>query len=205
VSDYCLQGIATALGKCFPHGDKILYLKSSCFDASIRSGTDISLLFDHDEDRRLTKRLQIHAGEKGVAFRYLIPGSWSSSFSEIADDVDTYIPVSIGYKDARKETTTIDGVEITSVIEAKLEEISLLSGAPAVDSTYARVVSLDTCGTLEEDYNAGRLHLIGQYVSLHRAFKASENGGRVEYSHATSPYDRAAARFERALQTLGIK
>jgi hypothetical protein len=32
--------------------------------------------------------------------------------------------------------------------------------------------------------------------------KAEENGGKVNYSHATSPYEKAADRFERSLRTL---
>ncbi len=95
---------------------------------------------------------------------------------------------------------TIDGAQIKVVTEATLNELSLISETPAVKATYARVVSADRCGTLVDD--SERLELIGRYINLHRKARASDNDGIVKYAHATSPYDRAADRFEKALRDL---
>jgi hypothetical protein len=100
---------------------------------------------------------------------------------------------------------TIDGEQVKVIVKATLNEISVLSREPAIKSTYGRVVSLETCDDLEDEYDSGRLQLVGQFVSLHRNMKAFENGGEIRYSHATSPYERAADRFERALKNLEIK
>src|ERR1700730_4395012 len=199
MSDLVLQGKATDFDKPFIHGNRILNLRSGCFDASLRE-CDVSLFLDHKESRLGTtaNRLEVYAGPESLVFRYTLPNGPSESevkLSELADDFDSYIACSIGYEATKTETAVIDGVQVTTVIEAKLLEISLLSCAPAVSSTYSRVVSLETCGTLAEDYD--RLQLVGSYVSLHRAMKASENGGNVEYRNVTTPYERAAANFER--------
>lgn len=198
---YVLQGVATEIGKCFIHGDQVLFFNPGCFDASIQE-TDVPILYDHDHGKRLTKSVEVHADEKALVFRYQIPHCPSYKFSEPADDFDTYLAVSIGFTATKTETMAIDGVKVTSVIEAKLNEISLLSGAPAVARTFARIVSLDTCEDLEDDCESGRFQLHGAYVNLHRKFKASENGGVMNYGHSTSDYDRAANNFERKLHGL---
>lgn len=140
-------------------------------------------------------------------FRFLLPESRNSalskSYSEIADDYNSYAPVSIAFKHVATESEIIDGVKVTSVVEADLLEISILSKAPAISSTYARVASWETCCGLQEDYELGRFELVGNYVSLHRTIKARENNGVVKYNHATSPYDRAADNFQKALRKLG--
>jgi phage head maturation protease len=200
---YVIQGIACEFGKCFSDGREIIYLKSGCFDSC--SEADIRLLLDHKGKSLGTTadRLEIHIGKEAMAFRYTIPdSSWNTTFSEPADDLNTYVPVSIGCNPTKTETITIDGVQVKVIVEATLNEISLLSQEPANKSTYGRVVSSETTGSLDDDYDAGRLELVGRYVNLHRAHKASENNGIVQYTHASSPYERAAANFERKLQTL---
>jgi hypothetical protein len=204
---FVLQGIATETGKCCRGKDgNVLYLNHGCFDASIDSGIEVSLLLDHDSKSCIgtttNNKLAIYAGSKGVAFRFTIPESWSKDLADHADDFETYVPVSIGLKDGSATPINIDGTQVASVDEAKLYEVSILSKAPAIHSTYARIVSLETCGTLQHDYDSGRLDLVGKYIGIHRAYKASENGGVVKYHHVTSPYDRAASRFVTALQTL---
>jgi phage head maturation protease len=204
VNDLVLQGKATEFDKPFIHGNEIIRLKAYCFDASLREN-DVSLFLDHKEARLGTtaNRLEVYAGKEALVFRYTIPNGSSESeikFSELSDDLESYIPCSIGFERIKTETSTIDGVQVVTVIEGKLREISLLSCAPAVHSTYGRVVSLETCGTLEDDY--GRLEMVGSFINLHRAFKASENGGVVQYSHATTPYDKAADSFTRTLKAL---
>lgn len=207
MSDLVLQGIATATGQCFFGKDgNVLYLKHGCFDASIISGLEVRLLLDHDSKSCLAKttndKLEVCAGATGIAFRFHIPDSCSGAFRGYADDFDSYLPVSIGFKDGIAEAITIDGVKVTSVINATLCEVSILSKPPAIHSTYGRVVSANTCGPLKDDYDSGRLALAGRYVALHRAYKASHNNGVVEYCHSTSAYDRTASKFETALRKL---
>jgi len=95
---------------------------------------------------------------------------------------------------------TVDGTQIKVVTEATLNEISIISSAPAVKATFARIVGADSCNDLADD--SERLELIGRYISLHRKAKASENDGLIKYAHATSPSDRAADRFTKALAAL---
>jgi hypothetical protein len=200
--EFCLQGVASEFGKYFQHGDDILRLNSRCFDKSLRSGRDIKLLINHDTSQCLgswTDKLMIYAGEKRLVFRFLLPGS---EFNHLANDFDSYVPVSIGYITEKTESTTVNGIKVVTVVEGSLTEISILDKAPAVHSTYGRVVSWETCGGLQEDYEAGRFELVGKYISLHRASKALDNNGVVDYRHSTSPYHRAANNFERALQNL---
>jgi HK97 family phage prohead protease len=205
MTDLVLQGTATAFDKPFAHGDEVWILKSGCFDRSLRSGHDVKLLMNHEEEHCLGSGEQIllYAGKTALVFRYLISDSKHNKFFEdVADDMDTYVPVSIGFERTKSETTRVDGVNVITVIEAKLNEVSILDKAPAVHSTYGRVVSWNTCGSLEEDSENGRFDLVGRYVGLHRAVKAQDNGGNIDYRNTTTPYERAADRFQLALQKL---
>ena len=74
------------------------------------------------------------------------------------------------------------------------------TSAPAIDTTYARIVSDDACGSLTEDYD--RILMVGRYVNLHRKVLAADNNGIVEHKHVASSYDVAANRFVRALANL---
>src|ERR1700730_9036029 len=140
--DLVIQGIATQLEKPFTHGDDILILKSGCFDTSLRGANDIKLLLNHDPEHCLGSskdgRLLIHAGEKELVFRFLI-GKADKLFSDIADDIESYFPISIGYVTTKTEMEVVDGVSVKSIVEADLREISILNNAPAIHSTYGRV------------------------------------------------------------------
>jgi HK97 family phage prohead protease len=207
VSGLVLQGVASD-AKPFVHGDNIVVHRAGCFTESLRN-RDVRLLLNHDDAHCLgstrDQSLLIHEGDKGIVFRFLLPDSFEAKFADMADDFSSYIPVSIGYRYAESQTKTevINGINCVTILEAKFDEISLLDLSPAIHSTYARVATWETCNGLKEDYELGRFELVGRYVSLHRAVKAKDNGGVVNYAHATKPYDRAADRFVSALKRLG--
>jgi phage head maturation protease len=205
VNDLVFQGIAARTGKIIRDGDDYLYLKPDCFAKSLSDGDDVGLWIDHDERQSLTRRnkLELYATKSALAFRWAAPNSWKfdTELSVFADDFDTYLPISIGFVKTKIQKVTLDGgITVTVVEEAKLDEVSILSSPPAEHSTFGRIVTLDTCDELKDDMERFELH--GAYIGVHRAFKASENNGQVKYSHATSSYDRAADRFERALKNL---
>jgi HK97 family phage prohead protease len=204
LSALVIQGTATELDKPFAHGNDVMILKSGCFDSSMGSSDAIKLLLNHDFAHCLgswPEQLLLYAGKKALVFRYLLPNSnqYRKTFEEMADDFLTYVPISIGFDRTKSETTKVDGVNVITVIEAKLNEVSILNKTPAVHSTYGRVVSWGTCGSLQEDCESGRFDLVGRAIGLHRAVKAQENGGKIEYQNATTPYERAADRFQYAL------
>jgi HK97 family phage prohead protease len=195
-----IQGEATRFDVPIAHGDKIIILKSGCFDECLKSGTKIDLLMDHDSTKSFgstENRLLLYAGQKSLAFRFLIPERHSKEYAEVGDDLDYFLAVSIGYKNAKTEASVVDGVNVVSVISADLEEVSLLDKPGAVKTTFARVVDIETCGLLADDSDSGMFELYGTYYSLRRAAKAAG----VDVSE--SAYDKAATRFEKALMRLG--
>jgi hypothetical protein len=100
----------------------------------------------------------------------------------------------------KTETITCEGVPVKVILEAKLNEVSLIDKDPAIDTTYARVVSADSCNSLEDDY--ARILTVGRVIALHRKIMAIENGGKVDYKHVASSYDVAANRLVRAIRAL---
>ncbi len=108
--EFCLQGVASEFDKPFVHGDHVLILQSDCFSKSLRS-SDIKLLLNHDTSHCLGSqdRLMIYAGEKSLVFRFPLSGP---GFKELADDFETYVPVSVGYITKETETTIIDGSKL---------------------------------------------------------------------------------------------
>ena len=196
IKRYAIEGICTALKTCFEHGGRVLYFEPDCFSDSRHT----KLLYDHDREVIKNRTVEIFAGEKGLAFRMTLPESDDDSFATVSDDYNTYLACSIGYKDASIKTMLIEGVEVACVVKATLQEISILSKPPAVDTTFARIVDLAKCGTLADDY--AMIYLTGRYVNLHRKAMAMDNGGIVKHGHSTSDYDRAADKFTRLLAEL---
>lgn len=201
-----IQGLATEYNKIFRHCGAFMRLDRSCFDASLKSSdTNVYFIINHDMKQSLGHQgnlLEVYAGRDHLAFRYLLPEAGTKLFDDLSDDFDSYLGVSLGTSITKTESVEVAGHIVTTVMEAKLNEISMLSGIPAVDSTYGRVVSLDTCDTLENDYLSGKLALHGRYIGLHRKVRAQDSGNEVIYSHSTSPYDRTAERFRQALSRL---
>jgi phage head maturation protease len=200
MTQFVIQGQASAFGKPIAHGDKIIILQSGCFDECLKSGGKIDLLMDHDSTKSFgstENRLLLYAGQESLTFRFLIPERGSKEYAEVSDDLDYFLAVSIGYKNAKTETSVVDGVKVVTVISADLEEVSLLEKAGAVPTAFARVVDIETCGLLADDSESGMFDLYGTYYSLRRAAKAAG----VDVSE--SAYDKAATRFERALMRLG--
>jgi phage head maturation protease len=198
---YAIQGVFCELNKCFAHGKEVLYLKPGVFD-SWADNDDVRLLIAHEGKSLATTadRLDIYLGDDALTFRFKMPESWGGEpFSDAAGDVETYFAASCGFKYNAYETVTIDGVEVKIISSATLEEISLVKD-PAVKGTYARIVSIDACNSLEDDHNL--IKLAGRIITLHRKVKALETGDEIQYSHVTTPYERASDRFTSALQAL---
>jgi phage head maturation protease len=204
---FLLQGVATKFGEIIDYGDRLMYLKSDCLDKSIARGDDVRLLYDHDDESPVLRNcyVELYATKSELAFRVGL-GEDSARLGflyQIADVYEAYIPVSVGLTKTRSNVLEIDGHLVEVVEEATIDEISILSkDSPAVKSTFARVVTQESCDEMKADVDAGRFGLHGAYISLHRSMKAAESGDVVKYAHSPTEYDRAAARFERALQNL---
>jgi hypothetical protein len=128
---------------------------------------------------------------------------FKSAVDDIADSVEDYWPVSIGFEKKKFERKVIEGIPCLIIEEAKLTEVSILKTDPAVSSTFARVVRASSCESLQEDYEAGRFELMGKFISLHRKVQALDTDGKVNFVHQSSEYDRKANGFTRALERLG--
>jgi hypothetical protein len=197
-----VQGVAFEFGKLFVSDNQAWLAKAGCFG----SISHVDLLIQHkgnsfastENDDRL---LQFHSGDEALLFRCYFPDDWfGKELSDQTDCLETYHAVSAGFTVKKTETINCDGVPVKVIVEAKLKEISLIDGAPAVDTTYARVVSADTCGSLADDYNL--ILTVGRFIGIHRKAMAIENGGEIQYKHIASSYDVAADRFTKALARL---
>lgn len=195
-----IQGIAAHMGKVFHDGNEFLYFKAGCFSGS---ENNVGLCYDHEGKIFAHDRLEVHFGDDSVAFRYEIPKSWAEQFHDVCDEIETYVPVSLGLTITKSKLVKIDGETVKVIVAADLKEISVLTKSdPAIKSTYGRIVSSDTIGELSEDVEAGRLDLVGRVISLHRKVKAADNGGVVSYANSLTDYERAGNRFTSALMRL---
>jgi phage head maturation protease len=200
--DIYIEGVATEFEKFFSHGkdgSEAWLIKSGAFDDT-RGEKEVRLLLDHDETASLGgtgKRLELHYGKDSVAFRFRI--GKSSDFDHMVDEYDSYFGVSIGFKTLESQRGTIEGVPVLIIEKATLTELSILKGAPAVDSTFGRFVSAKHCQSLRDDYDDGHFSLVGRFISLHRKVESLDNDGKITYKNITTPYDHAANQFQRAL------
>jgi len=142
---------------------------------------------------------------ESLAFRYFIPKISDNDVPDVADmadDIESYFGISVNHTPTKSEKVSIDGVDVTMVHESRLIEISMLSTEPAVKSTYGYFATMESCNELKHDVETGVFDLRGKAISIHRKITATENNGVVKYSHQTSDYDRAAAKFTRLLAKL---
>lgn len=194
-----IQGVGFEFSKIFVTDGKAFYATPGCFG----SLTDIDLLTDHKGQSYANtgNDLLVHSGPEALVFRAYFPDEWfAKAVADQTDELDTYLGVSTGFTIMKSKTIDCDGTPVTVILEAKLDEISLLSSPPVIDTTYARIVSHETCGSLAEDYE--RIVTVGKYVNLHRKVLAAEHDGVVEHKHIVSSYNAAANRFTRALSAL---
>jgi phage head maturation protease len=202
--EYVLHGLSAEFDKPFQYGDGIIVLKSGCLDSSLKSGTKVVITMNHEIDKPFgssNNRLQLYANKTGMYFRYFMPTG--NDLSDVADDLETYMPVSVSIAPTKTEMDTVDGVDVTYMVEAEIKEVSILERTPAIKTTFARVSSLDRCGDLKTDVDSGLFDLSGKLISLHRKMLARENGGVINYKHVSSEYDRASTKFQNALLKLG--
>lgn len=196
-----IQGKAAEYNKVFESDGQLWMLKSGCFG----SVSDVDLLIAHkgksfantEDENRL---MQVHSGDTALVFRCHFPEWFAAEVKDQVNEIECYVAVSTGFTITKTETVVCDDVPVRVILEAKLSEISLLDKPPAIDTTYARVCSDDTCGTLADDFD--RIITVGRFVGLHRKVKATENDGVVRYAHSPSAMDRAANKFMRLLSAM---
>ncbi len=198
-----ILGKAADFNKPFAKGDEVWVLQDDCFDKSLNSSSDVKLFLNHDSTicfgSRNNNRLQIHAGKESLIFRFLLSDSKGVNFAEFSDDLESYLAVSVGFTATKYNKTIVDGIEVKTITEGELQEISLTNRIPAISTTFARIVSWQKCSPdLQDDYHS--INLTGRVISLHRTSEA--NGGEVKYAHTPSAYDRASSAFLRALGRL---
>jgi hypothetical protein len=201
---YALTGVATEFGKIFLNNGDLWMLRSGCFDSSI-ANADIQFQQNHKGKSfgSTRDRLEIYSGQKSLLFRFSFPASEEfKSLSDVAGDMENFFPVSIGFTATHIDTVRLEGAEVKVVVAADLREISICDQRPAVESSYARVISLDGCQTLEEESKSGMFELIGGAIALQRKAKALDNDGKIEWASRTSDYERKARVFKQTLQRL---
>src|SRR6266852_7098661 len=101
MTEVVLQGIACRFGEVIDDGTKLIYLKPGC----LTEADEVKLLIDHRGKGLATTddRLEVHVGQKSLAFRYSIPESWNEQFEDMADELNTYLPVSVGFTITKSE------------------------------------------------------------------------------------------------------
>jgi hypothetical protein len=194
-----IQGVAFEYGRIFASDNEFWYAKHGCFG----SINDVDLLIGHQGKSyaNTENRLQIHSGDDALVFRAYFSDDWfAKELSEQTDEMETYLAVSAGLTITKTETVVCDGGPVKVILAANLSEVSLIDKTPAVDTTYARVVSEEKCSSLEEDYPM--IMAVGRFIGLHRKVMAAENNGEVKYAYSPTAYERASDRFVRALAKL---
>jgi hypothetical protein len=193
-----LQGNVFDFNKCFRCGDEILYARPGSIESDY-----VGLRFDHEGKTFGHDKMEVYCGDESVAFRFALPRLWTKQFENQADDLETFLAVSAGLTITKSESMKVDGETVKVIVKGTLNEISLLSQQdPAIKTSYARIVSSDSCNELKDDSDSGRLQLVGKVIGLLRKAKAADNGGRVAYNNVTSDYDHAAKQFQQALLRL---
>ena len=194
-----IQGLAFKFNELFVSDNEAFYATPGCFGSLV----DVDFLIDHKGKSlaNTEKDFLLHSGDEALVFRAYFFNEWfCKQVSDHTDELTSYFAVSTGFTITKATTIECDGIPVKIILEAKLRELSLLNTAPVVDTSYARIVSDETCGSLADDYQ--RIITVGRYVNLHRKALAADNDGVIEHKHIASSYDAAANRFVRTLAAL---
>ena len=78
--------------------------------------------------------------------------------------------MSVAYEIGKAVTKEIDGTEVLFILQARLEEVSLVPSG-AVKSTHAMINDIDNCGSLANDCKSMKFQYDNSYVELQRALQ----------------------------------
>lgn len=161
-----LIGYSLLFNQIIQHGDKYMMIRPAAFKDLMSGETKY---FQHNHDNRLrvasTKDyLTLHADEYGLAFKLYLPptilGMETRNF--VRDSVKQ--AMSAGFTATKIEKHTVEGVEISLVLEAALHEISLCEFGANSDA-FAVLVDdsgewvTDMCKSLRMTDEMNRAHI----------------------------------------------
>ena len=170
-----LFGYLTLYRKVIQHHGVRLMLDHGVFDKSLRSGSTVQLLLNHQSELCVGSTndiLELHSDFIGLAMRARLPdtehGRTARWMAENGHD-----DASIGFNDynARTEIRRIDGLDVTCIVEADLFEGSYLfgKGLGAVKESYITFGDVDFSRSLKDECSSYLYH--GAAVGFKRALQ----------------------------------
>jgi HK97 family phage prohead protease len=130
---------------------------------------------DHKSQLKLgdtRTNLELYTDDYGLAFRLRLDDS------ELAERACALVKnkqkteCSIGFDLAKTVTREIDGKSIIVILQARLEEISLVfSGAMSDSPTHAMVNDIEKCGSLADDCKSMKFRSDNSFAELQRKLR----------------------------------
>lgn len=153
-------GIAGAVNEVVfnHHGENKLFLPGA-FSKTLASGALVHLLLDHEPHKWLGSTedvLELKECRLGLAFRVHLASAELRNYAHRMTPYDhESVSIGINYANAKKVTRRIDGVDVVCIVEAPLEEVSLIPGWNAGSSRRA-FATLGDCPDLHDESQLAR-------------------------------------------------
>ena len=114
--------------------------------------------------------LELHSDDFGLHFRLRLDESNLAGHARALVESKAYTEMSVAYEIGKAVTKEIDGTEVLFILQARLEEVSLVPSG-AVKSTHAMINDIDNCGSLANDCKSMKFQYDNSYVELQRALQ----------------------------------
>ena len=177
-----LCGYATLYNRPILHYDVWKMVAPGAFNKSLASGRTIKLLLHHSDSECLGStrdNLQLYSdGSVGLAFRARLPNTEHGRTALwMAENKQDGMSIGFNYHEAKKQTRTINGVDVVCIIEADLYEISFLygEGLGAVQDAYATLKDTDFSKSLREECTGGQYLYHGAAIGFTRSLQKLMN------------------------------
>jgi HK97 family phage prohead protease len=171
-----LIGYALLWNKIVEHDGKYILVRPNAFK-DLQCGEGRFFLHNHDTSIQVAStknNLALHADDVGLAFKLFIPNTALGKYTRHLVLANEKSAMSASFVGTDVEKRIVDGVEIHIVTKGQLFEISLVR-AGACHPAFAVLVKKDSCRSLSEDCESGRMKSELHATAMMRAMRTLMN------------------------------
>jgi HK97 family phage prohead protease len=167
-------GYSLLFNQVICHGDKYMMIRPTAFK-DVMGGKTKYFQHHHDASMRVASTkdyLTLHVDEYGLAFKLYLPPTMLGMETRNHVRDSTKQSMSAAFTSTKYEKHTVDGVEITLVLEAELHEVSLCEFG-ANDDAFAVLVE-DSAEWVTDMSKSGRMNNEMDRAHIKRAMRRLE-------------------------------
>lgn len=171
--DFVIEGVGSKYDTILFH-DRLKYIciVPGAFDVSLKYDAPVECWLDHDPKLALTGcRVETFSDEQALKFRVHLDDSEIAGHARDLVSSGLYTQASLSWHSSKTVTRTIDGTDVTFILQGTLTHIALVP-AGAITTTHVQVSKLNDCKSLAED--SLRFQSDNAFTELRRSLRRLE-------------------------------